>query len=111
MESSVNKIKKYFKDKDTTIKTLAFMVPFGMLIVNFIFYPYIPEDMPMQFTNDGAVVYTLPKLIGVFAMPSVLLLATLYMKLKKRITWLYLAALLIIFFMNIYVDLSIIGWL
>lgn len=104
-------IKKYFKDRETTISTLAFMVPFGILIVNLIFFPYIPEDMPMQFTSTGEVVYTLPKLLGIFAMPSILLLSTLYMKLKKTITWLYLGALVIVFFMNIYIDLSIIGWL
>lgn len=102
-------IKNYLKVNDTTIKVLVFIVPFGILIVNFIFYPYIPEDMPMQFASNGKVVYTLPKLLGIFTMPLSLLIIVLYMKVKKRITWWNLSTLVVVFLMNIYVVISIIG--
>lgn len=107
----MGKIKKYFKDETTTIRTLVLIIPLGILMVNILFYPFIPEDMPMQFTDSGETVYTLPKMLGIFAMPAVLFLSSLYVESKKSITKIYLIVWIVIFFLNIYVDLFVCDWI
>lgn len=49
---------------------LAFII---CIICTIIFYPFLPNDLPMQFSISGAVNWTLPKALGVLCIPSIAL--------------------------------------
>jgi hypothetical protein len=46
---------------------------------------FIPADMPMQWSADGSVNYTLPSIIGVWIAPVILLAVNLSFSMKKKV--------------------------
>lgn len=51
------------------------------MIVTFCLFPFLPNDLPMQFSNSGEVNWTMPKYFGVFLLPAIAaFLSAYYMK-------------------------------
>lgn len=58
-------------------------------------YNFLPENTPMQFSHDGSVNYTAPKIILCVILPLSYIAACLYYRWKKSVTQ-YILVLLII---------------
>lgn len=51
------------------------------IIVTLCLFPFLPNDLPMQFSNSGEVNYTMPKYFGAFLIPAIAaFLSAYYMK-------------------------------
>ena len=56
---------KRFATKDH----LIFLIPIGLILISLILYPWLPEEIPMQFEADGSSSWTLPKMYAIWTMP------------------------------------------
>ncbi|KMT22469.1 hypothetical protein [Clostridium cylindrosporum] len=59
---------------------IIFLYIFSAIILKF-----LPKDMPMQWAADGSVNYTLPSIIGVWILPTILLLVNFFSIKRNRI--------------------------
>lgn len=74
-ESIVMKTKLY--DPRFLVK-IVFVIA---ILVTLCLFPFLPNDLPMQFSNSGEVNYTMPKYFGAFLLPAIAaFLSAYYMK-------------------------------
>lgn len=50
-------------------KKLLFLIPVVLIVFSLCLYPWLPDQIPMQFELDGEASWTLPKLYGIWIMP------------------------------------------
>ncbi|MGO1371546.1 MAG: DUF1648 domain-containing protein [Senegalia sp. (in: firmicutes)] len=78
MERDGEKARSYMK-----INIIVIIICF---IWNGIMLFFLPEEIPMQWNmSSGEPTYTLPRFLGAWAFPAVLLLGTLLLKVQNRI--------------------------
>lgn len=75
---------KYGVDSKKLIR-INFMVIIIMFLFAAIMLPFLPKEIPMQWSFDGTVSYTLPKILGVWLFPLIGLLLNLRLMMKKNI--------------------------
>lgn len=92
----------------TEVRKAIFLIPFVHLLLNLALYPYYPEQFPMQFSHQGDINYTLPKLYAVLLMLGIeVLLIFFYQKGEYKKQWLMISLLAIMLFgVSIYVLLT-----
>lgn len=54
---------------------IVFMIT---VIVTLCLLPFLPNDLPMQFSNSGEVNWTMPKYFGVLLLPAIMILLSAY---------------------------------
>lgn len=57
------------------------------MIVSIIFYPFLPDDFPMQFARDGSVNWTLPKMLGILFIPAIAFFFARYYQTKQLLDY------------------------
>lgn len=87
------------------VRKAIFLIPLTHLVCNLALYPYYPEQFPMQFSHQGDINYTLPKLYAVIFMTAIeVLLIFFYQKAEYKKQWMIISLLAIMLFgVSIYV--------
>lgn len=68
-------MKKIYRNTPQKWLYLVFVV---MILVTLCFLPFLPDDLPMQFSSDGNVNWTMPKYLGVWGIPAIAALLSAY---------------------------------
>ncbi|MGL4772484.1 MAG: DUF1648 domain-containing protein [Clostridium sp.] len=88
------------KNKEKKYNIFNLSLSILLFIINGILLFFLPSEIPMQWNYDGTVAYTLPSVIGVWAMPCILLGMSLLLKIKQKISLSSSLVLLSLFVFN-----------
>lgn len=66
-------LKSITAKEEKRYKIFNFSMATILFIINAILLFFLPKEVPMQWANDGTVVYTLPSIIAVWIIPCVML--------------------------------------
>lgn len=97
----------YVENRDNLVKInniiIAFLYCFSAIILIF-----LPQDMPMQWSFDGSVNYTLPSIMGVWVIPTIILLTNFTLIKRKRVNLINTSVLLFASIIYIFIYIKII---
>lgn len=97
----------YTENRDSLIKInyiiTAFLYCFSAIILIF-----LPKNMPMQWSFDGSVNYTLPSIIGVWVIPTIVLFTNFILVRQKRVSIINTTVLIVVSLIYIFTYIRII---
>lgn len=98
---------KYIENDTRLIKINYIIIIFLYVFSAFMLF-FLPPDMPMQWDFEGNVNYTLPSIIGIWVIPTILLASNTFSVKQKRVNIISTSVYFILSIVYVYTYIRII---